>query len=269
MAEEFILATFFSAANLRRPGALRSLGAELDRHKLLRPARVDNHDPARNQVESAASAMAEGEQRFDPDKWQWWFFSRPGSPRLSGTLEVHKPGEVNELSFSWRPAAWFDRAERLDQLAATVAAVGDAMGALYARVAHSPMYTQRNQALDRARREPGRPGPRLQPDLERELPDVYWLNYFGPGLVQHFGERLETIGVRRERTPAGAVLAWATETPFVHDAAMRPISAYPFKQPFYDALGFDTFMSETQKRGEPGQHLPLLDVHRRIAAARA
>ncbi|HXA29535.1 MAG TPA: hypothetical protein VN193_12420 [Candidatus Angelobacter sp.] len=268
MAAESILANFFSVADLRRPGALRALGAEFDRHALLRPARVDNKDPARQKVDSAADAMGEGEPRLDPNRWQWWFYSRPGAPQLSGTLQVEKADEVHDLGFSWRPAEWFDRPERLDTLFDVVAAVGDAMGALYGRAALGLMYTQRNNALDRTRREPGKFGARLQPDLGRELPDVYWLNYFGPGLVQHWGGRLDTLGVKRLHTPGGAVLVQATETPFVHDPAMKPISAYPFKQPFYEALGFDTFMSETQSRGEPGQHVPAIEVHRKIAAER-
>jgi hypothetical protein len=40
-------------------------------------------------------------------------------------------------------------------------------------------------------------------DFERELPDLYWLNYLGPGCVSYFGDRLGTLGVRREPTKTG------------------------------------------------------------------
>lgn len=120
------------------------------------------------------------------------------------------------------------------------------------------MYDQHNLKLDHL-------APR---DFECEIPDVYWLNYFGPGYVEFFGARLERIGVRRTRTKTGGLLVWAAETPFVFER-VNSIAEYGFKQPFYEALGRDTFRYETQHRGRPGQRVPTFDVHRRHASLRS
>jgi hypothetical protein len=263
MPQDKIHMTLFTLADLRRPDALGALGAVLDGHPLLRPQRLDTRDPARREVDSAADALVADAPRLDPAKPHWWFFTRTGTPRLTGTLEVARGDSVSDLTITW-PSAWFDRRERLDAIAQVFIALGGVLGALYGRAGLATMFRQRNDSLNRTRREPGRFSARLQADLARELPDVYWLNYFGPGFVEHWGERLDTLGVRRDHTPAGAVVIWATETPFVHDASVHAISDYAFKRPFYEALGFDTFMSETQRRGEPGEHVPALDVHRRL-----
>ena len=264
MAQDVIQVTLFTLADLRRPDALRALGEELDRHALLAPKRLDTRDPVRAEIENAATALAELASGLAPDQHQWVFFTRPGAPRLTGTLHLKPSDTTTDLTISW-PASWFDRPERLDALAGVVTALGDTIGAMYGRAALGEMYTQRNDALNRARRKPGQFSVRVKPDFDRELPDVYWLNYFGPGFVEHWGARLDTLGVRRDRTPAGAMVVWATETPFVHDASVHAISDYAFKRPFYEALGFDTFMSETQRQGAPGEHVPALDVHRRLA----
>jgi hypothetical protein len=261
--------TVFSVADLRRPGALRALGAELDRHAELRPTRIDTKDPVRAAAPSAADALGQGEGLLTPGKMQWWFLARPEKPRLSGgSLRVADGDAVSEFGASW-DAKWFDRPERLDLLGALLAGVADAMRAMYGRVALDDMYTQRNQALDKTRVEPGRFGARLKADFGRELPDVYWLNFFGPGFVEHWGARLDSLGVRRDRTATGGLVVWSTPTPFVHDPLIAATSDYEFKRPFYDALGFDTFMSETQRRPEPGELVPTLEVHRRLAGAAA
>jgi hypothetical protein len=105
---------------------------------------------------------------------------------------------------------------------------------------------------------------RVFPDFERELPDVYWLNFFGPAYLARWGKRLDGLGVRRD-TVAGGLIVWATdEPPAVSE--VTAIADYPFKAAFYAALGRDTFTSEAQQPGAKGEHVPMFDAHRRYAA---
>lgn len=176
--------------------------------------------------------------------------------------------EVLGPSFGIRPhhllldyeADWFDRPERLEALARYAARVCDAMRAFYARLGLGVMYTQRNDMLEQSGRD------FLLPQLERELPDVYWLNFFGPGYVEFWDGRLDGLGVRSIDTRRGGRLIWATDSPFIFNPAAKRVTDYPFKRPFFDRLGMDTFMHETQRPGGVGQLVPGMDVHRRLSA---
>ena len=58
------------------------------------------------------------------------------------------------------------------------------------------------------------------------------------------------------------MLVWATPTPFVLDDAVTRIDGYPWKLPFYAALGEHAFLHEGMSEGERGEHVPTLDEHR-------
>jgi hypothetical protein len=106
---------------------------------------------------------------------------------------------------------------------------------------------------------------RLVEDPAREVSDVYWWNYFGPGFVERWADRLESLGVKQVETPAGAVAIWATDSPFVYNPKVRTLGAYPWKRDFYEALGEDVFMWEGQQQRAPGEVVPSWDDHHRVA----
>ena len=249
-----------TVADLRSSSALGAIGRELDRDPNLRMQRFGTGDPPRTPIESAEAALRSWRPAAKDERGHWWFFlSRRDEPRGRGsiiitTLDPTKALYAHSVGATYS-ASWFDNSDRLDEIAGLLRRFAEATRAFYGRAALGAIYDQHNVRLDH-----------LPPlGYEREIPDVYWLNYFGPGYIELFGARLERIGVRRVRTENGGLLVWATETPFVLDRDSR-VADYGFKQPFYEAIGRDAFRSEDQLRGAAGEHVPTFDVHRRHAS---
>lgn len=258
--QDVLLLDVQSVADLHSSSALAAIGRELDRDPNLRMQRFGTGDPPRTPIESAEAALGDWRPAAKDERGHWWFFlSRRDEARgrasiVITTLDPTKALYAHVVGATYR-ASWFDKTDRLDEIAGLLRRVAEATGAFYGRAALGAIYDQHNLRLD------GLP-PR---NYEREIPDVYWLNYFGPGYVEFFGPRLERLGVRRERTENGGLLVWAAETPFVFKR-VDSIADYDFKQPFYEALGRDAFRSEAQLRGAPGEHVPTFDVHQRHAS---
>ena len=98
---------------------------------------------------------------------------------------------------------------------------------------------------------------------ERAIPDVSWLNYFGPTLIAHLGaDRLDGLGWRQSVTAAGGRVIWATETPLVFDPTAEFMTDYEWKQPFYHALGRETFLHEHWRDPGIGVLVPSYEGHR-------
>jgi len=257
--QETILADVLSVAPLRSSGALATIGRELDRNPHLRFERFGTSDPPRTKMDSAEAALGSWRPGARDEHRPWTFFlSRPAEPsgRASvdiTTMDPTRARYAHDVSATYR-ASYFNKMERLEEIADLLRRLAEATGAFYGRAAVGAIYDQHNRIFERAGRPPT--------DYERELPDVYWLNYFGPGYVSHFGDRLATLGVRRETAKTGGLLIWATETPLVLET-VRSVTDYAWKRPFYDALGPDTFRSETGRRGVPGERVPMFAVHRR------
>jgi hypothetical protein len=262
-AQDVLMLDVQSIADLRSSTALAAIGRELDSDPNLRMQRFGTGDPPRTPIQSAEAALRDWRPAAKDERGHWWFFlSRGGEPRgrasiIITTLDPTKALYAHTAGATYG-ARWFDSPDRLDEIASLLRRLAEATGAFYGRAALGAMYDQHNLKLDG-----------LPPlDHEREIPDVYWLNYFGPGYVEYFGRRLDRIGVRRAVTENGGLLVWASETPFVLEPGRR-IADYEFKQPFYEALGRDAFRSEAQLRGAPGEHLPTFDTHRRHASLRS
>jgi hypothetical protein len=256
---ETILAHVLSVAQLRSGAALAAIGRELDHNPHLRFQRFGTSDPPRTKIDSAEAALGSWRPGARDEHRAWSFFlSRPTNPAGRASLDITtmdptRARYAHEVGTTYR-ALHFANAERLKEIADLLRRLAEATGAFYGRAALGAIYDQHNLIFERAGRAPT--------DYERELPDVYWLNYLGPGYVSYFGDRLEALGVRRESTKTGGLLIWATETPFVLQG-VDSVADYPWKRPFYDALGRDTFRSETKGRGVPGGRVPMFAAHRR------
>lgn len=98
----------------------------------------------------------------------------------------------------------------------------------------------------------------------RLVRDVYWLNYFGPAYLARWQSRLDGVGIRRETPANGGLVIWATATPFVFDPGVKA-SEYPFKKPFYDALGPATFARAGVGIDSRREGVPTFDEHKRFA----
>jgi hypothetical protein len=263
--DDTILLEVFSVADLRSPAALPSIGRALDEDPEFRPERFGPRDPPGTKVAGAEKALAAWRPATRDAARDWYFFANRQTPpkgRATVQIAAPMPGRVPLHSVSCAYAsAWFERADRVERVVRLFGRLAEATSAFYGRAALGAMYDQRNLLIQLAQ---GQLEGRVFPDFERELPDVYWLNFFGPAYVERWGARLDGLGVRRGRV-AGGLLVWATETPSAV-AKGAAITDYPFKQGFYTALGRDTFMSEAQRPGERGKNVPTFDAHRRHAA---
>src|SRR3989442_9058687 len=258
-AHETILAHVLSLAQLRSAPALAAIGRELDRNPHLRFQRFGTSDPPRTKIDTAEAALGSWRPGPKDEHRAWTFFlSRPADPAGRASLDITtmdptRARYAHDVSATYR-ASHFTNTERLDEIADLLRRVAEATGAFYGRAALGAIYDQHNLLFERAGRPPT--------DYECELPDVYWLNYLGPGYVQYFGDRLAALGVRRESTRTGGVLIWATETPFVLES-VGSVADYAWKRTFYDALGRETFRSETERQGIQGERVRTLAAHLR------
>jgi hypothetical protein len=94
------------------------------------------------------------------------------------------------------------------------------------------------------------------PRFDAELWDVAWLNYFGPGYLEYWGPRLDGLGFKSKPVGHGRAI-WASESPFEVSLAA--------KEPFYEALGRDTFAVTKTREAEPGELVPDYEAHKRHA----
>lgn len=97
--------------------------------------------------------------------------------------------------------------------------------------------------------------------LEYVLPDVRWLNYFGPAFVTRLGDQLNDVGFRCTRTANGGALVWTTANPFVLEHNAKRFEDYAWKFPFYHTLGAAYVRSDAEG-GARGEHVPILAEHR-------
>jgi len=164
------------------------------------------------------------------------------------------------------PIASLD-AEARDDFAAWALDQYDAIGVFHGYVTTSDMQGQRKsliaQAFDRGELAPPDWADPTYTSFDRVVSDVYWVNYFGPAFVDRWGiDRFEAIGRRLTRRPSGAVAVWAADAPPGVDPTVERLTDYPWKAPFYAALGIDAFTHETTAAPEPGQFVPTLQDHR-------
>ena len=107
------------------------------------------------------------------------------------------------------------------------------------------------------------------------LRDVAWINWFGPSVLDRWGgpDALVDVGVFQERV-GDALVVWATEEPPVRDDALTGIANYPWKWPFYTAVGRESWwkadpdnrsLSWSDQMALLGVHAPSPDEHRRFA----
>lgn len=256
-----------SFTDLRRPGALTEIGQALDADPQLRPERIDLRDPIRNKVTSATEYFVGQERGSDtPD---WFLFEHRRDPHYYG--ELHAPSyriaklrdSPHELSLvtTEEDEPWCRDLEHIEAFAQLFVRLAGAFDAAYGFATDNVMWRQQGAGMTRGWQqgdpEPPVPGPFTD---RYALRDVYWLNYYGPAFIERWGERLSGLGVRQERTPNGGIVIWATDTPFMYREDVGSFMDYPWKQPFYEALGRDTFVHPLQP---PGQYVPTREDHLR------
>jgi hypothetical protein len=267
-----------SLAPLREPGRLRGLGEALDSEPDFKFTHYGRGDSASRRLkDTVAGLFADHASKLVPNQPEIWFLARRESPAISLDIYLADDGRLlrgipHSFNAGITDTSWFDSPERLRKLSDYLTRVADSAGAFYGYCALGEMLDQRRQLLER------HAGPilgglfkagRVAEDLQRELPDVYWWNYYGPAMVEKWGGRLDGLGARQTRTPAGANVVIATDVPFIHDPKIKRVDGYKWKLPFYAALGADTFMHEGQEQRGVGELVPDFDSHRRAAGFKA
>ena len=263
-----------SVAMMRAPGRFRVLGEAIDSDVDFRPTIAARTFPPKRRLKGSFAAYAAAlEPRFDANEAEGCFYERDVTPRGSGEVLVIDNARLgrnnaHDIYGGFTDVEWFASSERLERLSAYLIRVADAFGAYYGSCSLNQMATQRISHLRKnAQTWVGkllRAG-RVMCDPEREIRDVHWWNYYGPAYVERWKGRLDSIGTRSLKTPAGAAVIWATETPFVYDPKVRTVGGYAWKHPFYEALGNDAFMWERQRRRAPGEVVPAWNDHYRAA----
>ena len=267
---EFTGATVFSAVAPVTGAWLTRVGEALDEAGPWRPTRGGGRDPGRTRRPSTAEALTTWFDSWDRKTDGMWFFNdeqRLVTGRIDAYALETKPGKRAitqhvELNVDDRHLGDDEGCARY---AALFGALCEASDAFVGWAAHTPVLRQAVELRMRSRAEgtapPYVPG-KAKNEIEHLLPDVHWLDYFGPAFIERWGDRLEQVGVRRDRTASGGVVVWSTPTPFVLDPAVTRIDGYAWKRPYYDLLGTDAFVHEGAVEGARGAHVPTIEEHR-------
>lgn len=241
-----LILDMYSLADLRRPELLAEIGNTLDRHPDLRPERFGPTDPPRFSVQNLSEQLRAWADGLVVGQGHYLFFVRREQPKSGGAQFVISQTALPTLArghyfFLDYTAKWFDRPERIEDLAALFRELCGALGAYYG----STNLSTRSLPTGL--------------DYERELVDIFWLNYFGSAYRERWGARLADLGVRQDEVTGGGVVIWAAPTPFDEDRLARE------RQRFIERLGQDTFVVSRSRRGEPGELVPFFAEHQRHA----
>lgn len=268
--DEFVGGTILSAVAPVTAEWLLRVGNALDGAGTWRPTCGGGRDPGRSKVSSTAAALTEWFDGWVNKRDGMWFFSDEKS-QITGRIDAFaldpNPGRrplFQQIEFNARESLFTDLSA-CDRYAATFAALCGASDAFVGWAAYTPVLRQSVDNWMRLRAVRGAAPVVVAADahhLEYVLPDVRWLNYFGPAFIERYGQRIDGLGIRCDRTANGGVLVWATPTPFVLDEGATTFGHYPWKRPFYDALGA-AFLHEHVAPGSRGEHVPSYADHRR------
>ena len=276
MSEDLYL-EILSVATIQTADRLAALGRVIDGFPEFAPTKMGTRDPARTLTPSVEQHLRDWAPTIRPGDYFNQFMYRR-EPRIYGLLWVtgdiwnYPPIGPHELDFGV-DEDWFarsDRSARLERFAELFRAACESMDAMWGGAGLTSFRRQKNDFVDRAQLAgtlviPGMPGTGWD-SRERALPDLYWLNYFGPATLDLWGDALDGLGVRQQPTSNGGVVVWTTETPFVFDGGAQRMTDYAWKRPFYDALGWDTIMHENWTDPGAGVRVPTYQDHRRFTA---
>jgi hypothetical protein len=239
----------YSFADLRRHDVLAGVGRAFDADPALRPELIDVREPIRNRIVTAEGYFANSGVHVETEDF---LFERRQTPRLSGAISApaYRDEELKDSPHRLyaftddTDEEWLADPANLEALARLFVRLAGAFDGSYGFAADAQMARQQRGEFARMRqRRQFAPAPPDETSDRHSVRDVYWLNYFGPAHLERWGERVAGLGVRQERTSNGGVVIWATDTPDVFVEDIGSFMDYPWKQPFYRALGRDSFVN--------------------------
>lgn len=268
-----------------RGGSLPGFGRVWDRFPRFAPDTIDDRDPPRRRYDSVEAGMLELAGELEP-----------GS-RAATTMYRFEPGTKGrdrpiEMSFDVTAALDYHYVERgagpdgedlvYPQWPSEVR--GSLQPVLLAeRAAWNDLYELFKAVAGQLEAYHAVITPRVLTNQFRNrgfeylvLTDVGWINWFGPSVLDRWGgpDALAGVGVFQERV-GDALVVWATEAPPKRDDSLTGIANYPWKWPFYNAVGRESWWkADPDKRDLTwadqvallGVHAPTPDEHRRFAA---
>ncbi|WP_457206139.1 hypothetical protein [Nocardioides sp. P5_C9_2] len=252
---------------------MRKVADVLSSHPAGVPTRVGAGDPAMTPVVDLRSQLVELGRHRPDDRPAQVLLARPEVEEhgrltyVPDPFGAHPPGFVHpsRVEIGLSPEDPSEAGELLAQLA-------EAVEALYGFVVWTPHARQARGRLlsERVRRHGpspsgGRP-PTWKPPpyqaLEAQLPDVFWVQVFGPAFVEMWGERaLESAGVRRRVLGHGGYVVWATQDPPAYDDHVDAPEGYAWKGSVYDVIGPEPFLRADRCWNDFGEHVPLMTQH--------
>ncbi len=266
MAEAELTVDLYSFATPPDRAALAALGGAFDADPALRPDRMDTRDPIRVRIESATAYLTQlAETSPLPRRAA---FQRRATPQYVGDAELTvDPRAEDHPRRLWCSVggAWLERPGNAVAFGELVVRLADAYDAAYgfATDVRMPIQQRRDFLRARATGLPVSSPPTMFSD-RFSLRDVYWINVYGPAIVERFGSRLDGLGVRQDRLGNGGMVIWVAESPFLHDEQIASHRDYPWKQAFYEALSPDAYL-HPDRQTDGG--VPNWDDHRRHASA--
>lgn len=262
-----------SVADLAAQDRIRSIGRVIDDFDDLKPELAGPGDPPRTHVPSIERYLVDWQPTIRPGDYHTQLFARDRKPpRTYGMLQVtgdiwnFPPYVAHRFEYGVEEA-WLDKEAHLERVADFFGRAAEALDAFWGAAGLTSFRRQANDFVLRAQVAgtlvlPGMPGTGW--DLrEHAVPDVFWLNYFGPSLAAHWGaERFRGLGVVQQPTGNGGRVIWSTASPLVFQPAATSLTDYAWKAPFYDALGRDTFLHEDWRDPGLGVTVPSYEGHR-------
>jgi hypothetical protein len=246
----------------------RAVADAMDRHPRFTPSRASANEPIRK-LAGSFRAFTDDESARTAGRPFRILFARPDCD-LDGYLDIFDDtaldsGPRTHVITAGLPLAGLDQDGR-DAFVAWTLDLFDALEVFHGYVSTSDMEHQRKsliaEATDNADMAEQPFNDPLYTSFDRVVSDVYWVNYFGPAFVERWGiDRIRSIGRRCAERSRGAVAIWATDDPPTRDPSIRRLTDYPFKRPFYEALGVEAFTRETPALPERGESVPTLHDH--------
>jgi hypothetical protein len=269
-------ACIYTVCDMLDPSNLARSGKVLDDCPIATVTRLDTNDPLRRKASGFQEGLL-GILEDNPDKNSMWINSTSGGKeRFESYYHLRPFGEAYPLSglsdvdngyssISWNLSRQSIDKEEIDELKKLFIDVAIASEAFYGMSTELTMYTQRTDLMQLA--AVNMFNVRSYPDFGRELPDVYWLNYFGPAYVELWGQKkVDRLSEKYfvEKLGNGGICVQTTPEVVFADCSIKRITDYAFKKHFYMVLGKNAFMHETQRPGRRGKYVPRIEAHRQI-----